>query len=150
MMRRVTAFLGLLLIGASTRAAAQAKPDAGTDEKVIREVVGSYLHGLKFNDVESLKKAFWPQAKLFFVGRDGKLGEYTQESWYKGFVANAGKEEAGNLRISSVEVTNNAASVKVVEDYPGNPPTRYTDYLSLLKLEGRWWIVNKIYTVERR
>ena len=25
----------------------------------------------------------------------------------------------------------------------------YTDYLSLLRINGRWWIVNKIYTMER-
>jgi hypothetical protein len=25
-----------------------------------------------------------------------------------------------------------------------------TDYLNLLRIKGRWWIVNKIYTVERR
>jgi hypothetical protein len=37
-------------------------------------VVESYLHGLKFNDVESLRKAFWPDAKLFFVDKKGGLG----------------------------------------------------------------------------
>jgi len=126
---------------------AQSKPQG--EEAAVRQVVESYLHGLKFNDVEGLKKAFWPDAKLFFVGKEGKLGQLTQQDWYKGFAGSAGKEEQGDLRITSVEVTNDAASVKVVEDYLGKPPTRYTDYLSLLKLEGRWWIVNKIYTVER-
>ena len=124
----------------------------GAEEAKVRTVVDSYLHGLKFNDVESLKKAFLPEAKLYYVGKDGKLAQYTQADWYKGFVGSAGKEEKGVLRIAAVEVTKDAASVKVVEDYPsGNgSTTRYTDYLSLLKLEGRWWIVNKIYTVEKR
>ena len=144
-MRTTLMVLGALMAGMPVLA--QTKPQG--EEAAVRQVVESYLHGLKFNDVEGLKKAFWPEAKLFFVGKGGKLGELTQETWYKGFAASAGKEEQGDLRITAVEVTNNAASVKVVEDYPGTPPTRYTDYLSLLKLEGRWWIVNKIYTMER-
>ena len=67
--------------------------------------------------------------------------------WYKGFEASAGKEEKGDLRIVSVDVTGNAASVKVLEAYDN---AIYTDYLSLLKWNGEWKIVNKIYTVEPR
>jgi hypothetical protein len=44
-------------------------------------------------------------------------------------------------------VTGNAASVKVLETYDN---AIYTDYLSLLKWNGEWKIVNKIYTVEPR
>src|SRR5262245_49880706 len=124
---------------------AQTSPNA--DDAAVREVVQHYIHGLKFNDVESLKKAFWSGTRLYFVGRKGELDSLTQAQWYKGFTANAGKEEKGDLRIAAVEVVNDLASVKVVEDYPGS---RYTDYLSLLKLQGRWWIVAKAYTMEKR
>jgi hypothetical protein len=91
-------------------------------------VVEHYLHGLKFNDVAGLKRAFWPEARLFFVQKDGSLGQLTQEDWYKGFAASAGKEEPGELRITALEVTGDIASVKVVEEYPRS---RYIDYLSL-------------------
>jgi hypothetical protein len=117
------------------------------DESAVRTVVESYLHGLKFNDVPSLRKAFWPEARLFFAKRDGTLGQLTQEAWYAGFAQSAGKEEEGTLQIVSVEVTRDIATVKVVEDYPGS---RYTDYLSLLRFDGGWKIVNKVYTAERR
>ena len=30
------------------------------------------------------------------------------------------------------------------------PPRFFIDYLNLLKLEGRWWIVQKIFAVEVR
>ena len=119
------------------------------DEAAVREVVGHYLHGLKFNDVESLKRAFMPEAILYFVNRDGTLGQLSQADWYRGFVQNAGKEEQGDLRIASVEVHRDIATVKVVEDYPGNPGSRYTDFLNMVKFGGRWWIVNKVYTSER-
>jgi hypothetical protein len=130
--------------GTSLCVPASATPQS---DSAVRAVVNRYLHGLKFNDTVSLHEAFWPEARLFFVNRQGKLGELTQSKWYAMFAASAGKEEKGDLRIASVEVTKDAASVKVVEDYPGS---RYTDYLNLLRIDGRWWIVNKIYTVEQR
>ncbi len=79
--------------------------------------------------------------------KDGTLGELNQEQWYKGFEASAGKEEQGDLRIVSTDVTGNAASVKVVEKYPKSV---YTDYISLLKIGGGWRIVNKIYVAEQK
>ena len=116
-----------------------------SDEAQVRQTVDAYLHGLKFNDVPSLKKAFYPEAKLLWVKRDGSLGQLTQEQWYKGFEASAGKEEAGELTIVAVDVTGNAASVKVREVYP---TSIYTDYISLLKLGGEWKIVNKVYVAQ--
>jgi hypothetical protein len=123
--------------------AAKQDESAKTEEAAVRAVVETYLRGLKHNDVESLKQAFWPEAKLFFVKRDGQLGQLTQTQWHAGFAASAGKEEQGSLRITALDITGDAASVKVFEDYPTSV---YIDYLSLLKLDGHWKIVNKIYT----
>jgi len=113
-----------------------------SDEAGVRETVANYLHGLKFNDVESLKKAFLPEAMLYFVKKNGELGQLTQAQWYEGFKASAGKEEEGDLSVASVDVSGNAASAKVEEDYP---KSHYTDYVSLLKVNGEWKIVNKIF-----
>jgi hypothetical protein len=145
-MRRTLLILAATL-GVSTAAAAQA-PSAASDDQAVRTTVETYLHGMKFNDVASLKRAFWPDAKLFFVDRKtGKLGQLTQEEWYKGFAGNAGKEEKVELRITALEVTGDIASVKVVEEYP---TSRYIDYLSLVRFDGAWRIVNKVYTSERK
>lgn len=137
----------LVLVSALVTALPTAGQAQTGEDGAVRDVVNTYLHGLKFNDVASLRRAFWPEAKLFFLERDGHLGQLTQEAWYKGFAASAGKEEGGELRIASVEVIRDIASVKVVEDYPGS---RYIDFLSLVKFDGAWRIVNKVYTSERR
>ena len=139
-----------IIVGGSAACLLIAEPalaQSAQPDSAVRAVVNRYLHGLKFNDTVSLHAAFWPEARLFFVNRDGKLGELTQAKWYGMFASSAGKEEQGDLRIASVDITKDAASVKVVEDYPGS---RYTDYLNLLRINGRWWIVNKIYTAEQR
>ena len=114
---------------------------------MIRQTVERYLHGLKFNDVESLKSAFHPDARLFFVKKDGSLGTLTQEQWYKGFASSAGKEEEGTLSIVSLDIAGKAASVKVREEYP---KSIYTDYVSLLRLASGWQIVNKVFVAEPR
>jgi hypothetical protein len=134
----------LVILSALTTAVAAQEPP---EEALVRQTVETYLHGLKFNDVASFKKAFLPDAKLFFVKKDGSLGQLTQEQWYKGFEASAGKEEQGTLKIVAVDRTGTAASVKVREDYPASS---YTDYVSLLKLNGEWKIVNKIFVAERK
>ena len=144
-MKKVIAVLAyaVVVLALAGGTIAQQRPE----DALVRQAVEAYLHGLKFNDVASLKKAFYPEAKLFFVKKDGTLGQLSQEQWYKGFEASAGKEEKGDLKIVSVDITGNAASVKVREEYPNSI---YTDYVSLLKLGGEWKIVNKVYVAEAK
>jgi hypothetical protein len=113
------------------------------EEPRVRAVVDRYLHGLKFNDVASLRSAFAPDAKLLWVKRDGTMGQLSQADWYKGFAASAGKEEEGELSVAAVDITGDVAAVKVVETYPKEV---YVDYLNLLRAGGEWRIVNKVYT----
>ena len=139
-MRCLLLLVSLVLV-CSLNVYSQSNPE----ESAVRETVNHYLHGLKFNDVEGLKKAFHPEAKLFWMKRDKTLGQLTQEDWYKGFANSSGQEEKGDLQITAVDITGNAASVKVVEVYE---KSKYTDYLSLLKFADGWKIVNKIYVAE--
>lgn len=121
--------------------------DVAADKQAARTAVETYLHGLKFNDVESLKRVFLPDVKLQWIKRDGTLGQLTQEDWYKTFAASAGKEEEGTLRVESLEVTDDIASAKVLETYPKSV---YVDYISLIRIQGRWWIAGKVYTSHPR
>lgn len=112
-------------------------------ESEVRAVVERYLHGIKFNNVQDFEAAFWPDARLMFVKKDGSIGQLTQPQWYAMFAKVAGKQEEVTLAILSLDVTDNAASVKVTETYPTSV---YVNYLNLLRLGGEWRIVNKIYT----
>ena len=46
------------------------------------------------------------------------------------------------MEVESIDISGDAASVKVTDEFAG---MRFTDYLSLLKIENRWIIVNKLY-----
>lgn len=142
-MQRLTVVIAAVILGMTAMAhrRTQAKPTK-SDEAAVRAVVQRYLHGLKFNDVESLKGAFHPDAKFFFVDDHEDLGQLSQTEWYEQFKGSAGHEEQGELGIVALDVTGNAAAVKVYEEYP---TSTYTDYVSLLTLNGEWRIVNKIY-----
>lgn len=143
MVRRL---LSLLLCISMPVALVAQTPAAADDRAAVRAVVETYLHGLRFNDVDSLKQAFWPDARLFFTQSDGSLGQLTQAEWHAGFAQSAGQEAKAQFKIASLEVTNDAAAVKVVETYPRS---RYTDYLSLIRIGGKWQIVNNIYTAQK-
>ncbi len=142
-MRALPALLcATAFLATATGLAAQATA-AGDSEAQVRAVVERYLHGLKFNNVKDFEAAFWPEARLFFVKKDGSIGQLTQQEWYRMFAGAEGKEEEGTLTILAVDVTDNAASVKVIETYATSV---YVDYLNMLHIGGEWRIVNKIYT----
>ena len=144
-------FLAALVLGCALMAprTARAQGEEATlrEAPQVRTVVERYLHGLKFNDTTSLHSAFWPDARLMWIKRDGSIGQLSQADWYKSFVANAGKEEEGTLGIESIDVSGNVASVKVLEVYPKSV---YIDYLNMLRIGDEWRIVNKIYTSHPR
>jgi hypothetical protein len=136
-----------LLFAAGAAAAVQAQTAQVSDSSAAAAVVTDYLQGLQFNDTLRLAKAFWPSTKLLWVKRDSTLGELTQTAWYASFRGSVGQRIEGTLRMVKLELTGSAASAKVVEEYPDS---RYTDYLGLLRIGGRWWIVSKLYVAERR
>ena len=118
--------------------------EADKEKMAVKGAVKLYFEGLEKRDVESLKKAFHPDAKLIFV-KEGQLKQLSQEQWYEGFKA---KPDAASppvkveRKISSIDVAGDAAVVKVEIDAPAY---QFTDYLSLIKSDGRWQIVNKVF-----
>lgn len=50
-------------------------------------------------------------------------------------------------RVSSIEINGNAASARLEIDYP---TFRFIDYMNLLKIDGEWKIVSKIFFREMR
>ncbi|MFN2412266.1 MAG: nuclear transport factor 2 family protein [Pyrinomonadaceae bacterium] len=47
--------------------------------------------------------------------------------------------------MESVEVSGNAARPKIILDYP---TVRFVDYMTLLKINGEWKIVSKVFHAE--
>jgi hypothetical protein len=135
----------LLLLAALTIAApvvAQEKDEAGA-----RAAVNHYLAGHATGSPAEFRAAFHPKAMLYW-NRDGAFAERTSADYISGASGKPAADEARRRRsIESLDVTGNAAMAKVVLDYPS---VKFTDYLSLVKADGEWKIVNKIFSVERK
>ena len=119
---------------------------AQTSEKdLVRIPLENYLKAHATGDAEYHKKAFYPEGNLIFI-RDGK---YTTRSFADYIAGSSGKPAADEDKrkrwIESIDVVGNAATAKIILDYPN---ARLTDYMSLLKINGEWKIVNKIFTSE--
>jgi hypothetical protein len=114
-----------------------------SEEKSVESVVHLYVEGMAHAHEGALRKAF--HAKASIVGNyEGKvewlsLDDFVAEVMSQG-VAPAGTQPL--IQIETLDVTGDAASVKIVDDYAG---MRFSDYLSLLKVDGRWLIVHKVY-----
>jgi hypothetical protein len=141
-----------LLIAVSTVCAAVAAADLSArwaDEAAIRQTVQHYFDGGRNRDSLALRKAFHPEARMLFA-REGKLvvvpiGEYITRVGSEKL--KPGEVDSTQRKVVSVEVVGDAAVAKLELKRPG---ALLTDYMSLLKVDSRWLIVNKIFTRETR
>ena len=135
--------LGLILLGAAaTFLPARAQ---NAEEAAVREAIQHYFRGHATGQGEHFRKVFHPDAKLFAV-RDRKYWQLTSEEYIARASGKAPEDEAQRKRsIESIDISGNAAIAKIVLDYP---QVKFTDYMSLLKIDGVWRIVNKTFYAE--
>lgn len=105
----------------------------------------NYINAHATGNPDYIRKAFFPEAKIMAF-RDGKLLNLSVEEFASRFSGKpAADESQRKRRIDSLNITGNAAVARIVLDYPD---TTLTDYMSLLKVDGEWKIVNKVFNAE--
>lgn len=115
------------------------------EEAAVRQALDYYIQGHATGQGEHFRKAFHTDAKLFAV-RDGKYWQLTSEEYITRASGKPADDEAQRKRsIEVIDITGNAAVAKIVLDYP---QVKFTDYMSLLKIDGQWKIVNKTFYAE--
>ncbi|HEX8338065.1 MAG TPA: nuclear transport factor 2 family protein [Pyrinomonadaceae bacterium] len=141
MNRLSLAVLALVLLGGTPALAQQ------SEEAAVREAIEHYFRGQATGQGEHFRKVFHADAKLFFI-RDGKVTQWTAEEYISRASGKPADDEAQRKRaIDSVDISGNAAFVKLTLDYP---KVVFTDYMSMLKVDGRWVIVNKTFHAKPR
>lgn len=116
-----------------------------SENDLVRVPLENYIKGHATGDGEYMKKAFHTEGNLVFV-RDGKIATRSFADYISGFSGRPAADEAQRKRsIESIDVVGNAAVAKIILDYP---TAKLTDYMSLLKINGEWKIVNKVFTSE--
>ena len=134
--------ISFALILSASVFAATAQP---SDKDAARVPLENYIKGHATGDGEYMKKAFHTEGNLIFI-REGKYTTRSFTDYIAGFTGKPAADETSRKRsIESVEVSGNAGVGKIILDYP---TARLVDYMSLLKIDGEWKIVNKIFYSE--
>lgn len=125
--------------------AAAAVPPQTTDSAeaaAARKPLEQYIKGHETGKADVMRLAFHPSARLQWMD-NGQYAVRPLEEWLSGFRgAPAADEAQRKRRIVSVQVFGDSGVGAIELDYPG---VLIVDYMSLLKVDGEWKIVNKIF-----
>jgi hypothetical protein len=124
-------------------------PVTGQDpeDEQIREAIEYYFKAHSTGNGEYLREAFHPVANLYFV-RDNELAQFSLEEYIALFDGSPEDDEDQRIRnIDKIDISGNAAIATITLDYPN---AMYTDYMSMLKIDGQWKIVNKTFYLSPR
>ena len=116
-------------------------PTNVSEYDAIAKVVQHYIDGAKSGRGDDMKPAFYKDATIFgYVGADLFAGPIQQL-----FAWTDENDPATGLqgRITSIDLIDTVATVRLeLDNWNGH---RYTDLFTLLKVDGEWKIMNKIF-----
>ena len=118
--------------------------------EAVETVVWTYLDGLYEGDTAKLGKAFHEVSHLYSVS-DGGVADLPREKWFefvKGRESPKSRGLARTDRIVSIDLSGPETAFVKVEC--SIHPRYFTDYLTLLKLNGGWKVVSKTYRTDVR
>lgn len=118
---------------------------AQSDLELISETLTDYIEGSTEGQPKRLETAFHPNLNLYSTDKEGKMTTWSGKEYILDTKEGKPTGEAG--RILSVDFENHAAVAKVKISHP-DYKNSYIDYFMLLKLEGKWTIIHKMYTRE--
>ncbi len=112
-----------------------------TESDAIAEALQHYIDGVKSGRGDDMKPAFHKDATIFgYAGDDLFAGPIQQLFAWSDENGPAAELEA---RIARIDVVGTAATVRLeLENLSGH---RYTDLFTLLKVNGEWKIMNKVF-----
>ena len=139
--------LGIVLVlvfcGFTGSASAQS-----SEEAAVRVPLENYIKAHATGDPEYARKAFHSEGNMIWI-REGKYSSEPFDAFIKrAFTGKPAADEAKRKegrRIEAVDVSGNAAVARIVLDYP---TVKFVDYMTLLKIDGEWKIVNKSFYAE--
>ncbi len=111
------------------------------EQDAITKLLQHYIDGAKSGKGDDMKPAFHKDATIFgYIGADlfggpiQKLFDWNDEN---------GPATGLQARIASIDLIDTVATVRLeLDNWTGH---RFTDLFTLLKLDGEWKIMNKVF-----
>ena len=138
-------FLMSAALSPGTAKMMQAAQTTDAEKAAARVPLENYLQGHATGNPEFMRKAFHTEGNLIFI-REGKYSTRSFAEYINGMGGKPAPDEDKRKRwIESVDVAGNAAVGKIILDYPNG---KFVDYMTLLKINGEWKIINKSFHFE--
>ncbi len=113
-----------------------------TETEQITATLMDYIEGSTQGAPSRLKKAFHPDLNLYYIwAREFRI--WSGKSYIEDTKEGEPTGETGE--ILSIDYENDIATAKIQISHPDNE-IPYIDYLMLMKVNGRWIIVHKMFT----
>lgn len=120
------------------------------DRSAIEQSIQTYFDGLYEGDADKLASVFHETSALTWE-QDGQVAIWTLAQWMKAVRERPSPKAKGLARDDAILMLDqSSASAAFVKVRCQMPPRYFTDYLSLLKLGGRWVVVQKVFATEMR
>jgi Putative lumazine-binding len=121
--------------------------EAISEIDAVKVPLQNYIQAHETGNADFIRRAFTKDAKVMgYMG--GNFISWGIEEYAGRFSGRPAEDEAQRKRSFEVlDVTEDAAVAKVVLDYP---LVKFSDYMSLLKIDGEWKIVAKSFHAEMK
>lgn len=111
----------------------------------VAGVIGLYFDGLYHSDTQRLAQVFHPRAQYVCV-TDGTLLYRDMAEYFPVVDARPSPASRGEVRrdeIVSIDFAGPVTARAVVRCAIG--PRQFTDFLTLIRLDGRWQVMSKVF-----
>lgn len=120
------------------------------DRSAIEKTVTTYFDGLYEGDADKLASVFHETSALTYE-QDGKLVVLPRDAWLKAVRERPSPKAKSLARDDAiVSIDQSGPTTSFVKVKCQIPPRYFTDYLNLLKIDGKWWVVQKVFATDLR
>ena len=120
------------------------------DRSAIEQTVQTYFDGLYEGDADKLASVFHETSALSWE-QDGKLAVLTLAEWLKWVRERPSPKAKGLARDDAIVwLDQSGPTTAFVKVRCKIPPRFFTDYLNLLKIDGRWVVAQKVFATAVR
>jgi Putative lumazine-binding len=118
---------------------------SSNDRQAIEQMAQTYLDGLYEGDADKLASVFHDTSVLTYE-QDGKLVVLPREQWLKAVRERPKPKDKGLPRDDVIlMIDQSGPTTAFVKLKCQIPPRYFTDYLNLLKIDGRWVVAQKVF-----
>lgn len=115
------------------------------DRQAIEQTIQTYFDGLYEGDADKLASVFHETSALTYE-QDGQLVVLPLAQWLKAVRERPAPKAKGLARDDAILLIDQSGPTTAFVKLKCQMPPRYfTDYLSLLKVDGRWQVAQKVF-----